>query len=203
MSPIDQQQRGQLKAAAGNVHSRVERGLGDFRRGLLFKALLLAVLGLCVLFWPGTSMKLLVQMVGIFCVVDGIASIVNATKAAAGQQYWGEAIVSLLIGAVLLIWPGSTTVLLVLFGAWMLYTGIRSILFSRSLPAADPERAAVVTMGIIATLVGLVLLLWPKVGVTTIAWIIGISALLIAGLLVFIASRLKHVETRVGQMGQE
>jgi uncharacterized membrane protein HdeD (DUF308 family) len=201
MSPIDDQQREQLKVAAGNLQIRVAGSLGDFRRSLLFKAVLLALLGLCVLFWPVTSMQLLVQMVGVFCVIDGAASIVNGSKAEAGQQYWGEAIVSLLIGAVLLIWPGSTKVLLVLFGAWMLYTGIRHILFSRSLPAGDQERSAVFAIGIIATVVGLVLLLWPKVGVTTLAWVIGIAALLVAGLLAYVASRLQRAGTRVGNIG--
>ena len=107
-----------------------------------------------------------------------------------------------MIGAVLLIWPGSTKILLVLFGAWIFYTGIRHILFSRSLSDNDPERSAVSTIGIIATLIGLVLLLWPQAGVTTIAWLIGIVALLVAGLLGYLARRLKQFGARIGNIGQ-
>ena len=202
MNPIDDQRQQKLQAAAINAQARVEKGLGHFRRSLLVKALLLAVLGLCALFWPGASMKILVQLVGLFCVVDGLTGLFTSIRASDGRAYMGAALVSLLIGAVLLFWPGATKILLLLFGAWMFYTGIRNILYSRQLNEADPERGALRTIGIAACVVGLVLLLWPGAGVATISWVIGIAALLIAALLAFVASRLKRVVVRVESIGQ-
>lgn len=200
MSPIDDQQGTRIEAAAANLQNKVSTKMGDFRRALALKAALLGVLGLCILFWPGASMKLLAQMVGLFCLIDGVTTMVSGSKASSRQQVQTEASVSLLIGVVLLIWPASATVLLLLFGALMAYTGMRQILFSRGLPADDPARRTVRTIGIVATLVGLVLLLWPKAGVVSLAWVIGIATLLLASLLGFLASRLKQTGARIGTM---
>lgn len=205
MEPIDQQAREQLDReqvaqAATALRSTAQQELGDFRRAILVKAALLAILGLFALFWPSTSMALLVRLVGAFCIADGIASIVQARRVANGQSYWGEAIVSLLIGAVLLFWPGSAKILLVLFGAWMLYTGIRSFFLSRQLDAADPERSTLQLIGIIASIVGLVLLLWPGAGVATISWLVGIAALVISGMMIYGATRMKQLGTQVREL---
>ncbi len=202
MEPIEpntreQLQREELMQAAGALGSGVRQGLGDFRQALLVKALLLVILGLCALFWPGQSMALLVRLVGVFFIADGILSILQARRALNGQSFWGEAIVSLLIGAVLLFWPGSAKILLVLFGAWMLYTGIRSFFLSRQLDAADPERSTLRLIGIVAAIVGLVLLLWPGAGVATLSWIIGITALVIAGMMIYAATRMKQIGNEV------
>lgn len=205
MEPIDQGPREQLDReqvaqAAAVLRSSAQQNLGDFRRSILVKAALLAILGICALFWPGTSMAFLVRLVGAFCIADGISSIIQARRAVNGQSYWGEAIVSLLIGAVLLFWPGSAKILLLLFGAWMLYTGIRSFFLSRQLDAADPERSTLQLIGIIASVVGLVLLLWPGAGVATLSWLIGIAALVIAGLMIFGATRMKQLGTQVREL---
>ncbi len=202
MEPIepksrDSLQREELVEAAGAVRIKVRESLGDFRRSLMIKALLLAILGLCALFWPGASMALLVRLVGIFCIVDGILSIVQARSAANGQSYWGEAIVSLSIGAVLLLWPGSAKILLLLFGAWMLYTGIRSFFLSRQLDPMDPDRSTLRMIGIGSCIVGLVLLLWPGAGVATLSWLIGITALVIAGMMFFAATRMKQIGSEI------
>ena len=202
MEPIEpnsreQFEREELRQAAGALRSVVQQGVGDFRRSLLIKALLLAILGLCALFWPGASMALLVRLVGVFCIADGIVSIVQARSAPNGQSYWGEAVVSLLIGAVLLLWPGSAKILLVLFGAWMIYTGIRSFFLSRQLDPIDPDRATLRLIGIGAGIVGLVLLLWPGAGVATLSWIIGITALVIAGTMFFAATRMKQIGSEI------
>ncbi len=196
-NPREQLEREELKQVAGAVRSGVQQGLGDFRRSLMIKALLLAILGLCALFWPGASMALLVRLVGVFCIVDGILSIVQARSAANGQSYWGEAVVSLLIGAVLLLWPGSAKILLLLFGAWMLYTGIRSFFLSRQLDPIDPDRSTLRLIGIGAGIVGLVLLLWPGAGVATLSWLIGLTALVIAGMMFFAATRMKQVGSEI------
>ncbi|MBE9540072.1 MAG: DUF308 domain-containing protein [Proteobacteria bacterium] len=203
MSSTEDQRREQLQAVAGKMQSGVEKGVEHFRRSLLIKACLLGILGLCALFWPGTSVSILVRLVGAFCVVDGVTGLVNAFRADDGQSYIMEAVISLLIGGILLLWPGVTSsMVLMLFGAWVLYTGMRNFLYSRQLDESDPQRASIKTIGIAATVVGIILLVWPGAGVTTIAWVIGIAALVIAALLVFVASRLQRVQVRVETIGQ-
>lgn len=202
MNSTEGPQREHLQTAASKMASRVEKGVEHFRRSLLIKALLLGVLGLCALFWPGASMSILVRLVGAFCVVDGLCGLVNVFRADDIQSYVMEAVISLLIGGILLLWPDVTSsMVLMLFGAWVLYTGVRNILYSRQLEESDPQRSSIKTIGIAATVIGIILLVWPSAGVTTIAWVIGIAALVIAGLLVFVASRLQRVQVRVEKIG--
>ena len=66
-----------------------------------------------------------------------------------------------------------------LLGAAAVIAGIGQILTARRLPADDPERGAMMTIGIAAAVVGLVLAFWPGSGVAVISWVIGIAAILI------------------------
>ena len=202
MDPIEEQRREQLAAAAGQLQSLARDRMLRFRRALVIRGILLAILGFCALFWPGASIAILVRLVGIFCLFDGISSLVVGARYENDSSYRLEAGISLLIGAILLFWPGAAGIVLTLFGAWALYTGLRNILYSRQLDAADPETASIRSIGIVISIVGVVLLFWPGAGVATISWIIGIAALLIAAVLLFIASRLKTMKLRVETLGQ-
>ena len=95
------------------------------------------------------------------------------------------------IGICALFWPKSIAVLLKLVGILVLYIGVRNILVSRQLSATDAGRASVRTTSIVAGVIGLVLFLWPGVGVDMVSWILAIAALLVAALLFFVSSRLQ------------
>jgi uncharacterized membrane protein HdeD (DUF308 family) len=45
--------------------------------------------------------------------------------------------------------------------------------------------------------VGAVLILWPGSGVVTISWLIGLAALLLGGLMVYLALRLKRLDRTI------
>ena len=192
MDPIQEQRREQLANAAVQVQSLAQDRMLRFRRALVIRAILLAILGLCALFWPGASMTMLVRLVGIFCVFDGVSSLLLGARYEHDSSYKVEAGISLLLGAILLFWPSAVGIVLMLFGAWALYTGLRSVLYSRQLDAADPDKPSIRSIGIVISIVGVVLLFWPGAGVATISWIIGIAALLIAALMLFVANRLKQ-----------
>ncbi|MEP6388933.1 MAG: DUF308 domain-containing protein [Halioglobus sp.] len=199
MSPIDEQQKQQLKDAAINARTQVQDGFHHFCRSLQLKAALLVVVGLSALFWPSTSMKYLAMFVGVCSILDGIGSLVSASRGGDLRSYLGSAVISLVIGGVLLFWPNSIAVLLKLFGALVLYIGVRNFLFSRQMSDADPERSTVRGTGMLALVIGLVLLLWPGIGIGAISWILGIAALLVAALLFFIVSRLQRATSQLAQ----
>jgi len=47
-----------------------------------------------------------------------------------------------------------------------------------------------------------VFIFWPETGVVAISWLIALGALVIGGLLVYLATRLKRVRTRVDNIGE-
>jgi uncharacterized membrane protein HdeD (DUF308 family) len=111
-------------------------------------------------------------------------------------------LVSLVVGAVLLFMPGVTVRLLfIILGAWALFQGVSLLLAARKLEATDPNRGLVITMGVIAAIVGTVLILWPGTGAVAISWVIAALAFLVGALMIFLGLRLRRVEQRVGNLG--
>jgi uncharacterized membrane protein HdeD (DUF308 family) len=77
--------------------------------------------------------------------------------------------------------------MLTVFGGWALFTGVSHILAARRANIEDTDRGLTTTMGGAVAVIGLVLLIWPGIGVVAISWIIALAALLIAALLIFLA----------------
>ena len=199
MSPIDEHQKQQIKDAVMDARTQVEDGFQHCCRSLKLKAALLVVIGLSALFWPSASMKYLAMFVGVCSILDGIGSLVTASRGGDLRSYLGSALISIVVGGVLLFWPNSIAVLLKLFGALVLYIGVRNILVSSQMSVTNPERSTVRSIGLLALVIGLVLLLWPGVGIGAISWILGIAALLVAALLFFVVSRLQRATSQMAQ----
>ncbi|WP_166847125.1 HdeD family acid-resistance protein [Isoptericola sp. BMS4] len=84
--------------------------------------------GLLAIFLPDKTPSLLVQVFGMFVLVDGVVSLVDGMRrrgTSAGSVNSGVGIVALVFGAVLLIWPGVFLgIALVLIAIWALVFGL-------------------------------------------------------------------------------
>jgi hypothetical protein len=65
-----------------------------------------------------------------------------------------------------------------------------------------PNRALLTTTGTVLAVIGLVLIIWPGVGVVTISWLVAALAFLTGAVLVFLALRLGRVKRRVYSLGK-
>lgn len=189
---MDQRQDAEpLGAAAPDARKRLSGTWWTF----MMRGILAGILGLFALFWPSTTLEILITLVGIFCVVDGLTGLFGAYRTSPRGASVVSPIVSLAIGLILLFWPGATVrTLLVVFGAWLLFVGVSQILGARRAKLPGGDRGVMTTTGGIAAGVGLILVLWPGSGVVAISWVIAIPALVVAALLIFLALRLKRLE---------
>jgi uncharacterized membrane protein HdeD (DUF308 family) len=188
---------GELRAAAGRVQTKVSDKLGDVWWFFLLRGLVAVALGLCALFWPSSSLGVLLRLVGVYCLVDGIIGLVGALRGAERSSVL-PAVIGLAIGVVLLAWPSATSrTLMMLFGVWALIVGVGQIMAARRATSDESLVEVRRTVGIIAVILGIVLLVWPGAGVVTVAWLIGIVALLVGALLIFLATRVKRLRGRV------
>ena len=187
-----------------NARSRIGDKLGDIWWAFMVRGVLAVALGLAALIWPTASLAILLRLVGIYCLLDGITGLVGAFRAADRGAHLLQAILGVVIGALLLFWPeGSVRTLLVIFGIWALLTGASQIWAARQQDAEHGERGASTRIGWLVVVLGLVLILWPGTGVVTIAWLIAIVALLLGGALIWLARRLKRLQTRVDGLARE
>jgi uncharacterized membrane protein HdeD (DUF308 family) len=186
-----------VRVAAEKVRAGIDDKLGDLWWWFMIRGGLAIALGVFALFWPTLSLTILAIAVGIYLLADGALGLFGSLKSGERGGYLVQSIVSLVIGAVLLFWPGrSLRLLLIVFGIGALVMGVSQIMVARKLSTADPERGVIMTIGVIATIVGLVLVLWPGSGIVTISWLIAAASLIIGAALIYIASRLRRAERR-------
>jgi uncharacterized membrane protein HdeD (DUF308 family) len=191
------EQRDPERPLAG-ARDRIGDKLGDMWWAFMVRGVLAAALGLCALIWPSASLAILLRLVGIYCLLDGATGLIGAFRVSERGAHLLQAILGLVVGVLLLFWPeGSVRTLLVIFGIWALLTGVSQIWAARQQEVESGERSAITTIGWVAAAVGLILIVWPGTGLVTIAWLIGIVALILAALLIWLAMRFKRLQARV------
>jgi uncharacterized membrane protein HdeD (DUF308 family) len=187
-----------VQAAAAAVQHGASERLGDLWRAFLLRGVLAAMLGICALIWPTTSIAILARLVGLFFVIDGVTGLIATLRGSERGSTLLQAVIGLAIGLALLFWPGaSARILLLAFGVWALVTGVSMIVRARRVGVLDELRSAMTWTGIILVVLGIVLLLWPGAGAGALAWVIGIGALLLTALLIFLAIRFKRARDRI------
>lgn len=185
-------------AAATRLKGGLADKLGHMWWSFLLKGLLAAGLGLYAVFNPGTTVRLLALGVGAFCLADGAAGLIGAVASAERREYFFQSLLSLVIGALLVFFTGeSLSAVRLVFGAWLLITGISNVLAARHLEPDCPERGLLMTLGLIAGLGGLALILWPAATAAVLGWIIAVVALLLGGLLIFLGLRFRQLGRRL------
>ena len=156
---------------------------------------LAAVVGIAALFWPTGSISFLLQLVGVLLILDGALTMFGFGRRGA---IGGLGIAAILIGLVLAIWPeGIARFAFFLLGAWAMITGIGSLMTWKGMSEHDPERTTAQNVGIVALIIGLVLIFWPGSGLVALGWAIAFAALTIAVVMFWLATRFKRANDRV------
>jgi len=187
----------QLRQVASRMQGRMSGLLGELWWSYLLRGLLALALGFGALFWPQSTIELLISLVGIFAVLNGVAGLLSAWQARLPGSYWLPGWLSLAAGAVLLFWPGVTVHLLfVIVGAWAVIQGGSLWMMAREVAVGDPDRGLLTTIGVVGVLIGLVLIFWPGTGAVAISWLIAALALTAGGVLVYLALHLRRSGVR-------
>jgi len=193
----------QLRVAAAGLQNRVSGKMSGIWWVFLLRGLLALGLGVSALIWPRLTLALLIRLVGFYAVLDGAAGIVSGIRSRELQSYLVPALASLVVGAILIFWPGLTVKgLLIMLGLWAVLQGANLFLAGRGAETDDPNRALLTMTGTVLAVVGLVLIIWPGVGAITISWLVAALAFLMGALLVFLALRLRRVRLRVDSLGK-
>jgi uncharacterized membrane protein HdeD (DUF308 family) len=156
--------------------------LSDNRWLLLLQGVASIIFGILAIVWPGRALAVLIILFGWFVLVNGIVTIASAFGAAAGRRSWGwrlaAGILGVLAGLIILRWPGETAVTLLLFvGYWAIVVGIMELVGAIVERAEIPHAGLLAIEGIIAILWGIAMVVWPGVGLLTLALVVGIYAI--------------------------
>lgn len=187
-----------LQKLVSGAKSRASDTLGDIWWWMLVRGVLALGLAVFALFWPQQTVGILVKLLGGYLLIDGLLGAVGSFRSGGKSGVPMVAIIGLIVGIILLFWTGlSMRLFLILVGAWALIQGVGMFLSSRN-KDADPEaRSLVGIAGGALAVAGLILVLWPNTGVVAVSWLLAIVALVIGGVMVYVAMRLRRVSRRI------
>ncbi len=134
-----------------------------------------SVAGVIVLAKPDNSLATIAVITGIFIVVDGIVALVSAISPHTDNRGLAALIgvINLVIGVVLIRHPvGGVTAVAVFVGIWLIAMGALRFVLAFSAPGHRAWRALV---GVVEMVAGIVIVASPKIGIATLALLIGLS----------------------------
>ncbi|WP_255595857.1 HdeD family acid-resistance protein [Cellulomonas sp. C5510] len=157
----------------------------------VLRGVLLVVLGLLLLVEPLGTLVALIWVFGVFAVVDGAVVLLQALLAR-GRPGFGwlvaEGVVGIGFGALIMLWPGATAlVLFYLLALWLLVLGVTAVVVAVSqFRARDLAWAGTLVFGLIAFLFGLLLAIRPQGTADVIVTVYGLFAF-VAGVVMVVA----------------
>ncbi len=164
------------------------------------------IFGLLTLFNPGLTLRLLVLFFGVYVLVDGLVAAGSALANRRDEQPWGSllivAILEIGIGFVTLFWPGVTGMaLLYIVAFWAIIMGLGAIFTAIRLRKVVEGEWLLALAGVLSVVFGVVVAFFPGAGALAIAIWIGAYAILLGGLLLALAFRLRGWARDVEAMG--
>lgn len=164
----------------------------------ILRGVFAAVLGVFALIWPTLTLEILVLFVGAYLIADGVMGLVVALRRAAPSGRLLQPALSTVIGLLVVLWPSqSARTLFMVLGAGALFIGISYVIAARQYAVDAMGRRLMTTGGIIAGVLGVILIVWPGAAVVTVSWIIAAAALLMAAVMIFLGVRLRQLRARV------
>jgi uncharacterized membrane protein HdeD (DUF308 family) len=154
------------------------------------------IFGILALIWPGQALQALVLLFGAYVFVDGIFAVI-AGIAARGtfDRWWAvllEGVAGILIGVLTFFWPSITALVLLYFiAAWALITGIFEIVAAIQFRRVITGEWMLILGGLLSIIFGVLLFVFPGAGAVSLAWMIGIYAILFGISEIIFAFRLR------------
>ena len=169
---------------------------------MLLRGLLALGLAVCAFVWPERTLEIFVKLLGAYFLIDGVIGAIGAYRSGDRATPLMQTVVSLAIGLALMFWTGiSAKIFLILVGVWLALQGISLFLAAFRMAPAKEERTPAMAIGGIMVLVGAVCVFWTDTGVVALSWLIGIGALVIGGLLIYLATRVKRLQAKIDSVG--
>jgi uncharacterized membrane protein HdeD (DUF308 family) len=169
---------------------------------ILLRGVCAVIFGLLTLIWPGLSLFTLIILYGVFALFDGglaIGAAIMGDTPAPRRWLALVGVFGIAAGAVTLLWPGITGLVLLFFIAgWAIAAGVLEIVGAIKLRKEIENEWLLIASGLLSVLFGIIILMFPGAGALGLAFAIGMFAMVYGVLLVGFALRLrKHVQVKI------
>ncbi|MEU4225618.1 HdeD family acid-resistance protein [Nonomuraea sp. NPDC026600] len=148
---------------------------------VLIRGILAVIFGILALIWPGKTLLVLVIFFGAYAIVSGIFSVFAAFRHGAQSRAWLiiSGIIGILAGIIAFVWPGKTVLaLLFVIAFWAIISGVSEVFAGIQMRKVIENEWMLIIGGILSVIFGVLLLVQPGAGLLTLAWLVGIFAIL-------------------------
>ena len=162
---------------------------------ILVRGLAAVVFGILALAWPGLTLLVLVVFFGAYALVSGVSELFAGFRHGAQSRAWLiiSGILSILAGVIALAWPGITSLaLLFVIGVWAIVSGVSEIVAGIHLRKQIDNEWLLIVGGALSVIFGVLLLAQPGPGLLSLAWLIGVFAVLYGISMIALAFRVKN-----------
>jgi uncharacterized membrane protein HdeD (DUF308 family) len=171
---------------------------------MALRGLAAAMVGLLTFLKPGLTLLMLVTIFGVYCVINGILTLVSAFRRGRERPRWWslvlEGVFSLLAGILTLVWPGVTLVgLLFVVALWAIVTGGLQIGTAIELRKQIEGEWVMILGGLLSIVFGTVVFFRPAAGALALSWWLGAYIFTMGIVMGVLAFRLRrHARTADG-----
>lgn len=156
------------------------------------------IFGILAIGWPGKTILTLVMLIGAYLLVDGIVTVIGGISKSGSRSGWWMVIprgaAGIIVGIMIFVWPGvSAFVLLYLFAAWEIVTGIFEIMAGFQLRRAMAGGWLMFVAGAASIIFGVVLILFPGAGALSLIFLLGGYSIAYGVLLLVLAFTLRSI----------
>jgi len=135
-------------SATAEAKRRVGAKLGVIWWAIFLRGILALTLALCAFVWPEQTLGLLIKLLGLYFLLDGVIGGISAYRSGDKLSPVVQAIVSLTIGLVLLLWTEvSGKVFLILVGVWLILQGAGLTVAAFRIESGDVRRTLTMVIG--------------------------------------------------------
>lgn len=164
----------------------------------ILRGLLAIAFGVLAFFAPGLGIAVLVGLFAAWALIDGATNLVAGIRSRGRDRSWWlailEGIVGIVAGVIALLFPlYAAEALVLIIGVWAIITGIFEIVAAIRLREQITGELWMGLAGVASILYGVVLFLFPGVGVLSLVWLIGGFAIVFGVFLVALGWRLRRV----------
>jgi uncharacterized membrane protein HdeD (DUF308 family) len=157
------------------------------KTAFLLTRILIVLLGIVALIWPGYVLGFLVYFFAFFAIIGSIGTIavgISYSKEQLPAPRWAIILLGILgfiIGIATIVAPAFMTIAIIYFiGAWALVTGVADLIFAFTRASAGNSRLIMVLSGIVSVLFGLLVIFNPPILTAVIlVQVLGIYAIIV------------------------
>lgn len=189
---------------------KVGIGLKKNAWGAMFESLITIILGVMLVAWPDTVVKVIAYVVGAFLIVKGAYQVINYFVVKGQNDFFNNSlltgVISVLIGtALLLIGEEIINVFRIVIGIWMIYEALVRISTSIKLHAANiPAWKYILILALIMLLLGIFVTFNSGAVVTLIGWMMILTGVIgIVGDVMFVQHVDKITDILTGKTKKE